>query len=32
MEEARSRTKKLANLSDELENTAGVFYFAPACK
>ena len=30
--EARERTKKLANLGDELETKAGVFYFAPADK
>lgn len=32
MEQARERTKKLANLSDQLEEQAGVFYFAPAHK
>ena len=32
MEEARRRTKKLANLPDDLEREAGVFYYAPPAK
>ena len=32
LQDARERTKKLANLSDELECKAGVFYYVPAEK